>query len=232
MHRKTRLFGALIGGVALFFMTGAPSNASTTMTVSCTPATHSSYSSCQGFQDYGNTVKPNVVTTHNPPGWEIARSVGTSVITPIPNNGDTVGTVDGYGDLFNDGCGNPTHTTYTVKWVSPVSGTAPSGTVAQMQAKATVFGTITINVDIYVIWRSSGDSDDASPHYDTQVTMPSSFYCANEPMQSTNTIDGTVSGTTRVIQRTPTTAGTYRFDNTWTDTNGGNHSDNASITIN
>jgi hypothetical protein len=229
--KKLRLFVALVGGIALFLMTGAPSNASTTMTTTCTPTTHSSNATCQGFQDYGNTVKPNVVTTHLPAGWEIARSVGTSVITPIPNNGDVVGSVDGYGDLFTDGCGNPTHQTYTVKWKSPVDSSAPTGTVAEMVATATPLG-ITITVNTYVIL-SSGDSFVSGSHYNVQTTMPSAFYCANQPMQQTTTVDGTVSGSspTRVIQRLPTTAGTYTTYDSWTDTNSGNHSDSATISI-
>jgi len=214
---------------------GAPSGlldragASTTMTVSCTPSSAGANATCQGFQDFGQAA-PSSATTHFPPGWQFAQSVGTSPLTPAPNNGDVVGSVDLYADVLLDGCGNPTHQTYPLTWTSPPDANSPEGTVAEVVGRATLLVTTTTTVHGYFV-HSDGDSAQSSPHDDLVITYPVTFLCENEPVQSTWTIDGVVAGTSRVVERLPTTSGTYTVVDTWSDGGNGGHVDSATTTV-
>ena len=228
-------FGALVAGLAaVLVMTATPAPASTTFTVTCSPTTAGSNPQCSNFQDFGTAVASSM-TTHLPAGWVIAHGDSTtSPITPVPANGDSVGSVDGYGDLFGDGCGNGSvHTTYPVTWVYPIGTGAPTGTVARMKATATLFG-FPISVSIFIVKTSGSDTQQSGVHYDISVpNMPAAQYCTGSPSSMTTTIYGTVpsSSPAKKIHQLPSTTGTYTVKNVWTSTASVTSNDSATITV-
>jgi hypothetical protein len=217
-----------VAGVAL-------AQTSTVFTFSVSPATAGAVADTSGHTDTGTYI-PASSTVHLPPGALVAHADDrTSPVSPPPLSGDVVGQVKSYGDLWNDGCGNPVTTTSTVTWVEPIGTGAPAGAVAEMKIQGTPLPGLTITKRAFVV-KSSGDTFQSGAHYDITIPdMPDEFACAGSPSVSDMTTYGFARAagatTTRVVARNPATPGTYNVYIEYKDTKGVVHQDAAIYTV-
>jgi hypothetical protein len=200
------------------------------------PTTHSAVADLTTFVDYGTNVPKTNATLHLATGALLAHAVdSTSPVSPPPVNGDVVGSVTAHSDPWTDGCGSTGTQNYTLTWVDPVGTGAPTGAVAELQARGSFLG-ITVTKRVFFVWKSSGDSFNASAHYDVVTPdMPDEITCASSASDQTTTAYGYArSGgvtTTRVVGKNPSATGTAWSYFDYNDTAGVNHSDSDSFSV-
>lgn len=173
---------------------------------SVTTATTNTYSNTTWWVNW-STWPPTTITFHYPTGWRWAQQTGTSPVTPIPNDGDTVGTGTLTGRLLPL-CTSANYT-MTVTWESTVGGGSPASTVAEL--RFTVAGVVTFSG--FVSRNGTNDYDLVIPSF------PTTLFCSGSGSM-TFTIYGTVPGTGRRITQNPATSGTYTATVVETDTSG------------
>ncbi|HEX2039140.1 MAG TPA: hypothetical protein VHF47_05320 [Acidimicrobiales bacterium] len=182
------------------------------------------YPNIRGYSYYGSAT-PKTSVTDLPAGYDLAhKDSATSPITPVPNDEDVVGSGTARA-RWQPFCAPESDLNTTVRWENTWATPTPSGTVAMVTIEA-AGGLFTTNA--FIVKQADHD-------YKIEVpTMPYSSVCSSTTAGSnTLTINGTVSGSSparRVVQN-PATAGTYRFNTSYTDTAGGNHSDFYDVTI-
>jgi hypothetical protein len=204
-------------------------------TFSVSPATAGTVADTTGHTESG-TYLPVSSTVHLPAGALVAHAAdSTSPVSPPPMNGDVVGQVKSYGDLWNDGCGNYITSTSTMTWVEPIGSGAPAGTVAELKIQGTPIPGLTITKRAFIV-KSSGDTFQSGTHYDITIPdMPDEFACSG----TTSTSDMTTYGyakaggttTSRVVGRNPSTPGTYNVFIQYKDTKNVLHEDASSYTV-
>lgn len=159
-------------------------------------------------------------------GYRVAHAdATTSPITPVPNNGDDVGTGTARA-RWQPFCFPESNLSLDLTWDSTPSG-GPTGTVGQVTVEA-AGGLFTTQA--YIVQNGTNDYDIVVP------TMPSSSVCSSTTAGSTTlTITGTVAGSSpaRRVVRNPATAGNYTTTGSYTDnrTPAGDHSDSNTVTI-
>lgn len=156
-----------------------------------------------------------------PDGWRVAQQTGTTPISPIPNDGDVIGTGSATA-RWAPFCTSSTMT-LTPRWESTISASAPANTVAQVNVSSTLFIT-----EAFIVRNGTNDYDIVVPD------MPDTFVCSSTTNGSmTLTIHGTVSGSnpTRYVAQNPATAGTYTANMSYVDTAGTTHTGSDSVTI-
>lgn len=192
-----------------------------TYTYSLSDDTHDAYADATSSVTYGSYIAATSVT-ELPTGWRVAQQTGTSPITPIPNDGDTVG----YGTAtarWQPFCIS-SNLSLTAKWEATIDAGAPANTVAQV----TITGGSLFNTQAYIVRNGVNDYDINVPQ------MPSAFVCSTTTNGAmTLTTYGTVPGSSpaRRIARNPASAGTYTGTMTYTDTNGVTHTASDDVTI-
>jgi hypothetical protein len=204
-------------------------------TFSVSPATAGAVADTTGHTETGTYLATNS-TVHLPAGHLAAHADDrTSPVSPPPLNGDVVGQVKSYGDLFNDGCGNYITSTSTITWVEPIGSGAPAGTVAELKIQGTPLPGLTITKRAFIV-KSTGDTFQSGTHYDITIPdMPDEFACSGSSSKSDLTTYGFArSGgvtTNRVVARNPATAGTYNVFLQYKDTKNALHEDAAIYSV-
>lgn len=231
---KFRLGGFAAILVALVLVSSSVSaNHDLNFTVSVNPTTAGAVADMNTSQNSGTTLATASVT-HLPPGALVAHANdATSPVSPSPQNGDVVGSIDSLSDSWIDGCGNPKHTIATVTWVEPIGSGAPSGTVAQIRGSAQILFT-TISKNAYIVLKSSGDSYHSGSHYDIVTPdEPDEYACSGSSASSTGVAYGYArSGgqvTNRIVAKNPSTVGTHTVWREITDSSSNTHSDSATF---
>ncbi len=203
--------------------------------VTITPTTVGAVSSTKSYSDSGTYI-PTKSKLHLPPSALVAHADDrTSPVSPPPINGDQVGEGKSYGDLFQDGCGNPTISTLRMTWVEPIGAGAPAGTVAEVKLSSTPLPGLTISKRGFIV-KTNGDTQQSSPHYDIVIPdMPDEFACSGSSAWSETTTYGYAkaggASTTRVVARNPSTPGIYTTFIEYTDTMRGVHTDFDTVSI-
>lgn len=203
------------------------------LSVSVSPTTAGAVSDVTTSSNSGTTLATSSVT-HLPPGALVAHANdATSPVSPPPQNGDVVGTIDSYSDSWIDGCGNPKHTIATVTWIEPIQSGAPAGTVAQLRGSATILFT-QISKNAFVVYKGSGDSYHAGAHYDIVTPdEPDEYACSGSSASSVGTSYGYArsggSVTSRIVGKNPSTVGTHTVWREITDGGGTTHTDSATF---
>jgi hypothetical protein len=222
------LAGSVSGGVAV-------AHHDLAFTFDVIPATVGAVASTQGYSSGGTYIAAKS-TVHLPPGALVAHADDrTSPVSPPPINGDQVGDGKNYSDLWQDGCGNPTTSTFKMTWVEPIGSGAPAGSVAELKLSGTPLPGLTISKRAFVV-KSNGDTYHSAPHYDIVVPdMPDEFACSGSSGWGETTTYGFAQAggvtTNRVVARNPSTAGVYTAFIEYTDTTGAVHSDFDTVSI-
>jgi len=204
-------------------------------TISLSPATVGAYADSTSNTNGGTNIAASH-TVHLPPGHLAAHADDrTSPISPPPLNGDVVGQARIYGDLWNDGCGNPVITVSAVTWVEPIGAGAPAGTVAELRLRATPLPGLTITKRAFIV-KSNGDAFHGTAHYDlTMPDMPDEFACSGSSNWTEIATYGFARAagvtTNRVVAKNPTVAGSYNVFVEYKDTAGALHQDAAVYTL-
>ena len=199
------------------------------------PTTASAVADLATYVSFGSHI-PKSSVTHFATGALLAHANdSTSPVTPAPQHGDVVGSISASSDLWTNGCNGDENQSYTLTWVEPIGSGAPSGAVARMDATGSFFG-LNITKKAYVVWKSSGDSHNASAHYDIVVPdMPDEITCSTSTPEQTTTGYGYArSGgvvTSRIVGKNPSTTGTAWSYYEFTDTANATHSDSDSFTV-
>jgi hypothetical protein len=204
-------------------------------TFSTSPSTAGAIADTTGHTETGTYLAASS-TVHLPAGHLAAHADDrTSPVSPPPLHGDVVGQVKSYGDLFSDGCGNSTTSTYAVSWVEPIGSGAPAGAVAELKIQGTPLPGLTITKRAFIV-KSSGDTFQSGAHYDITIPdMPDEFACSGSSSKNDLTTYGFArSGgvtTSRAVARNPATPGTYNVYMQYKDTRNTLHEDAAVYTV-
>ncbi len=204
-------------------------------TISVSPATVGAYADSTSYTNGGTAIAVSH-TVHLPPGQLAAHADDrTSPIAPAPLNGDVVGEARIYGDLWNDGCGNPVVTVSQVTWVEPIGSGAPAGAVAELRMRATPIPGLTITKRAFIV-KSRGDAFHGTEHYDLTVPdMPDEFACSGSSSWTEIATYGFARAggvlTNRVVAKNPSVAGTYNVFVEYKDKAGALHQDAAVYTL-
>ncbi|HEX8003860.1 MAG TPA: hypothetical protein VF519_14330 [Mycobacteriales bacterium] len=204
-------------------------------TATPSPTTASAVADLATYVSFGNYI-PKSSVTHFAPGALLAHAEdATSPVSPPPVNGDVVGSISASSDLWTNGCNGDEPQSYTLTWVEPIGTGAPAGAVARMDATGSFFG-LNITKKAYVVWKGSGDSANASAHYDIVVPdMPDEITCSTSTPEQTTTGYGYArsggSVTSRIVGKNPSTTGTKWSYYDFVDTANATHSDSDSFSV-
>lgn len=182
------------------------------------------------------TAIPKSGAVHFQAGVKLAHANDlTSPVSPPPVNGDSVGSLQLYGDLISDGCGNPATYPVAVTWVEPIGSGAPAGTVAELKLTSTPIPFLTITKRAFIV-QSSGDAWVAGSHYNLVLPdFPDEYACGGSTSKyDMETFAFAKAGgvaTSRIVAKNPSTAGTYNIFFEYLDINNAQHQDVATVTI-
>lgn len=237
MGRSRRRYGVASVVCAALVLVGPNAGAHHDLSFTATPSptTAGAVANLTTYVSFGSNI-PVSTTTHLATGAVLAHANdSTSPVSPPPIHGDEVGSITASSDLWIDGCNGDTNQVYKLTWVEPIGAGAPSGAVAELKATGTFFG-LTITKRAFFVYKGSGDSHNASAHYDIVAPdMPDESTCSTStPEQTTTGYGYAKSGgvnTTRIVGKNPTTTGTKWSYYDYTDTASATHTDSDSFSV-
>lgn len=205
-------------------------------TATPSPTTAGAVANLATYVSFGNYI-PKSSITHLATGALLAHADNTT--SPFgassPQHGDEVGSISASSDLWTNGCNGDEAQSYALTWVEPIGSSPPAGAVAELKASGSFFG-LTINKRAFFVYKGSGDSHNASAHYDIVAPdMPDEITCSSStPEQTTTGYGYAKSGgvtTSRIVGKNPSATGTAWSQYEFTDTANAVHTDSDSFTV-
>ncbi len=174
--------------------------------------------------DFG-TKHPDSLTLHVPPGFKVAHSDdNTSPLSPPPVDGEEVADAEITTEWKALFCGSST-VDLDGDWVDPMDAGAPADAVAQIELTG-----LANTIDVWVLYKSNGDSQFADAHYDLYFPDFGDPACDGSDFTFWFTLYGTTANG-NVVAQNPCSDGSYTSYAVYTDVSGGSHSDSDTVSI-
>lgn len=215
---------ALFAFLGAFLMLAQAAGASHDMQYSVTQSSYATnaYPDITGYTYYGANT-PASSESDIPSGYRVAQHTGTGApwsSSSNPSDEEQVGTGTAWA-RWEPFCFESS-LSLTIKWETSIPGTAPSGTVSMVTIEA-AGGLFT--TEAFIVKQGTDDYKIVVPD------MPDDSVCSNTTggLQQLVIWGDTADGS--LVVQNPATTGSYTWSTSYTDVNGGTHSDTALVTI-